>query len=671
MTGKAISTLKSAINTALPDNTARLIDPVDVRQTGLIDTIDTLNPARPLASAIAPTDTVITDAALADKVHLGRFVTVGAYTVQAEMRRVVGIAGAVVTVDLPFNSSHFVDDQVVVNSGRRDITLWGAAPGLDVSVAVNAAVADFAAETDPIGGMIISTNNLFFPPGDHLVGNTMLMPIIATGSNTSQTLVFGDNANLFTNSFLGPFFDSADGINPTHKYTFSNLNFREQISDFPIAGTAHVFTWRFYRQRVLHCNFTRFQAIMKEIEDGTGVHFQRLIWIGNLFNLCREVLIGTNIFGLSWVGNYVLNCNHAINFPATNRTTAANIEITGNSEFEGCVDTPIVINGGIGVTISGCRFERNGGFDGPDIDMVNGVAPRGITIESNSFQPDSGIEDQQNNPNWRAVKISPAADSVVVKGNVVTLSSTQVIDPNTQNKNGACWEIGPNHSTRTVPVNSLVERLNFGSRTVERKGRVEITGIGTFSVNFGEGAAAWYVGDGTRNKSFTLSLVVTAHNNSIFARLSTWRFKVILRHDDANGLAVLGTPVKEVDNNDGASWDANVVAISLSGAAVFSGITITSTAHGLVDGQRVHLTTTDTLPSPGVEDFTYEVTNATANDFGLLRFDEILGLQPISWSGGVGTHEWHRDEIDVQIDGIAANTFFTNADLTLKIDKNV
>lgn len=48
MTVKTLTDLRTAINAALPDNTTRLINPVDVRQTGLIDTIDSLEYARGL-----------------------------------------------------------------------------------------------------------------------------------------------------------------------------------------------------------------------------------------------------------------------------------------------------------------------------------------------------------------------------------------------------------------------------------------------------------------------------------------------------------------------------------------------------------------------------------------------------------------------------------------------
>jgi len=61
MVAKDYTALKAAINAALPDNTTRLIDAVDVRQTGFIDSVDTLGGRIPITPQMFAGSTVLGD----------------------------------------------------------------------------------------------------------------------------------------------------------------------------------------------------------------------------------------------------------------------------------------------------------------------------------------------------------------------------------------------------------------------------------------------------------------------------------------------------------------------------------------------------------------------------------------------------------------------------------
>ncbi len=193
---------RTAVWMVLDDTSANQTRKINLRQLNLFTDV------RKTTGAITAGGNTWSDPVLKDFVRAGQWIVVNAYTTNAEMRLITNVTVNTITVHRAFVRSHSIGSTVVIaDSAERNVKWWGAKGDKTTndSPAIQAAVDDF--DTEILASRESRGNNLFFPPGEYVIGSMVRLPII-TPYATSRQSISGHNATLITNSYNGPFFAS-------------------------------------------------------------------------------------------------------------------------------------------------------------------------------------------------------------------------------------------------------------------------------------------------------------------------------------------------------------------------------------------------------------------------------------------------------------------------------
>lgn len=325
----------------------------------------------------------------------------------------------------------------------------------------------------------------------------------------------------------------------------------------------------------------------------------------------------------------------------------------------------ILIRGGRAVTISGNYLEGNGDASNPEIDMVGGQQPRGITIgPANRFAPNAS---QLESPTWFPIEINGAASGVIIQGNIT--EGTTLIDPSTQNTTGETWYIEGNHLTFALPTDQAAVAAR-GSVHLTRQGYVRTLNSTPVPVTFGSSSAQAFSIGNTLDAIYSVRADIIAINDQTRDDVATYDLRALFRHNSTLGLQKIGVTTRVVEIESDPAWNGEL-SVRINSAVFTAAVDdiITSVAHGLVNEDRIHLTTNGVLPAPLIAGFLYFVRDRTNDTF---KVSLGLGLPAVNITDiGTGTHTWHQEDIQLIVEGDPTQRVDWWADVKISIGPNI
>ena len=237
----------------------------------------------------------------------------------------------------------------------------------------------------------------------------------------------------------------------------------------------------------------------------------------------------------------------------------------------------------------------------PEVDLTGGQGPRAVSVSRNRFSPKA---EQNDDPNWYAIAINGVAVGLTVEGNECT---SELIDRTSQASGGQNWRISENYELFSSPI-SQSEVISNRVRVVTRHGYVRVSADTTpTNLDFGNGAHCWNAVDGLVPASaFKIRARVFARDDTNADDIASYEFIGHFRVSTSTGLDQKGTtqPIITAIEDD-TSWNAQFAVTDNSGTFGTGDVntttdTITDTAHGLSDNDKIYFVGSD-LPAPLVQ----------------------------------------------------------------------
>ena len=201
--------------------------------------------------------------------------------------------------------------------------------------------------------------------------NELINGWVFNDSDDSYGIITANTATTVTATLAGgtdndwdstPTADSYTIVQRSSKFTFENLNFRDETNTWPTGGICHVFDWTIARIRLHTCSFSNFQEIFKSRDTSKPNEYLQSPRITNCnFDSCAFVLRLSQAWDLLFSGNLTDSCGDVIHLLAITASALLKGQVSNNTfQGSGAANTTIKIAGPHAFTFSDNYLESNG-----------------------------------------------------------------------------------------------------------------------------------------------------------------------------------------------------------------------------------------------------------------------------------------------------------------------